>query len=101
LTSAFGLVMADAEFCTDTEEQSFLPPPAAVAEVTDDPGLAGPVAVLAEQGQGLLIATGGLLIAGPELFGQPRSVSAVASAAVPPRCWAAWRAVLWMVTDSQ
>ena len=31
-----GLVMADAEFSTDDEAASFLPPPAAVAEITDD-----------------------------------------------------------------
>jgi CYTH domain-containing protein len=31
-----GLVMADIEFSTDQEAQSFLPPPAVVAEVTDD-----------------------------------------------------------------
>jgi CYTH domain-containing protein len=31
-----GLVMADAEFSTDEAAQSFLQPPAAIAEVTDD-----------------------------------------------------------------
>ena len=31
-----GLVMADVEFSADKEAQSFLPPPAAIAEVTDD-----------------------------------------------------------------
>ena len=31
-----GLVMADVEFSTDNEAESFLPPPAAVAEITDD-----------------------------------------------------------------
>jgi CYTH domain-containing protein len=36
-----GLVMADVEFGTDAEAQSFLPPPAAVAEVTDDPRFTG------------------------------------------------------------
>jgi CYTH domain-containing protein len=36
-----GLVMADAEFSTDREAQSFLPPPTAVAEVTDDPRFTG------------------------------------------------------------
>lgn len=36
-----GLVMADAEFSTDTEAQSFLTPTAAVAEVTDDPRFTG------------------------------------------------------------
>ncbi len=36
-----GLVMADAEFSTDTEARSFRPPPAAVAEVTDDPRFTG------------------------------------------------------------
>jgi len=36
-----GLVMADIEFSTDEEAQSFLPPPAAVAEVTDDPRFTG------------------------------------------------------------
>jgi len=36
-----GLVMADAEFSTDEEAQSFLQPPVAVAEVTDDPRFTG------------------------------------------------------------
>jgi CYTH domain-containing protein len=36
-----GLVMADAEFSTDQEAQSFRPPPVAVAEVTDDPRFTG------------------------------------------------------------
>jgi CYTH domain-containing protein len=36
-----GLVMADVEFGTDEEAQLFLPPPAAVAEVTDDPRFTG------------------------------------------------------------
>jgi CYTH domain-containing protein len=36
-----GLVMADAEFSTDEEAQSFLQPPAAVAEVTDDARFTG------------------------------------------------------------
>ena len=36
-----GLVMADVEFSTDTEAQSFRPPPSAVAEVTDDPRFTG------------------------------------------------------------
>jgi CYTH domain-containing protein len=36
-----GLVMADIEFSTDEEAQSFLRPPAAVAEVTDDPRFTG------------------------------------------------------------
>jgi CYTH domain-containing protein len=36
-----GLVMADVEFSADDEAQSFLPPPAAVAEVTDDTRFTG------------------------------------------------------------
>jgi CYTH domain-containing protein len=36
-----GLIMADVEFSTDSEAQSFLPPPAAVAEVTDDSRFTG------------------------------------------------------------
>jgi CYTH domain-containing protein len=36
-----GLVMADAEFSTDDEAQSFRPPPMAVAEVTEDPRFTG------------------------------------------------------------
>jgi CYTH domain-containing protein len=36
-----GLVMADAEFSTDQEAQSFRAPSAAVAEVTDDPRFTG------------------------------------------------------------
>ena len=36
-----GLVMADVEFGTDEEARLFLPPPAAVAEVTDDPRFTG------------------------------------------------------------
>ena len=36
-----GLIMADVEFSTDNEAQSFLPPAAAVAEVTDDPRFTG------------------------------------------------------------
>jgi CYTH domain-containing protein len=36
-----GLIMADVEFSTDSEAQAFLPPPAAVAEVTDDPRFTG------------------------------------------------------------
>jgi CYTH domain-containing protein len=36
-----GLVMADIEFSTDDEAQSFVPPPAAVAEVTDDARFTG------------------------------------------------------------
>ena len=36
-----GLVMADVEFTTDQEAQAFLPPPATVAEVTDDKRFAG------------------------------------------------------------
>jgi len=36
-----GLVMADAEFSTDEEAQSFLQPPAAIAEVTDDARFTG------------------------------------------------------------
>jgi CYTH domain-containing protein len=36
-----GLVMADVEFRTDVEAQSFRAPPAAVAEVTDDPRFTG------------------------------------------------------------
>jgi CYTH domain-containing protein len=36
-----GLVMADVEFSTDQEAQSFLPPATAVAEVTDDPRFTG------------------------------------------------------------
>jgi CYTH domain-containing protein len=44
-----GLVMADAEFSTDQEAQSFRPPPAAVAEVTDDPRFTGGRLVLARR----------------------------------------------------
>ena len=33
--------MADVEFSTDKKAQSFLLPPTAVAEVTDDPGFTG------------------------------------------------------------
>jgi hypothetical protein len=33
--------MADVEFSTDNEAQSFLPPPVAVAEVTDDTRFTG------------------------------------------------------------
>ena len=36
-----GLVMADVEFSTDNEAQSFRPPPAAVAEVTEDTRFTG------------------------------------------------------------
>jgi CYTH domain-containing protein len=36
-----GLVMADVEFSTDQEAQSFIPPSAAVAEITDDPRFTG------------------------------------------------------------
>lgn len=36
-----GLVMADVEFSTDQEAQSFTPPVAAVAEITDDPRFTG------------------------------------------------------------
>ena len=36
-----GLVLADAEFSTDAAARSFLPPPAAVAEVTDDARFTG------------------------------------------------------------
>ena len=36
-----GLIMADVEFSTDREAESFLPPPAAVAEVTDDSRFTG------------------------------------------------------------
>ena len=36
-----GLVMADVEFGTDQEAQSFIPSPAAVAEITDDPRFTG------------------------------------------------------------
>jgi len=36
-----GLVMADAEFSADKEAQAFRPPPAAVAEVTDDTRFTG------------------------------------------------------------
>ena len=36
-----GLVMADVEFSTDNEAQSFLPPPAAVAEITNDTRFTG------------------------------------------------------------
>jgi CYTH domain-containing protein len=36
-----GLIMADVEFSTDDEAQSFLPPAAAVAEVTDDSRFTG------------------------------------------------------------
>jgi CYTH domain-containing protein len=36
-----GLVMADVEFSTDDEARSFVPPPAVVAEVTDDPRFTG------------------------------------------------------------
>ena len=36
-----GLIMADVEFSTDREAESFLPPPEAVAEVTDDSRFTG------------------------------------------------------------
>jgi CYTH domain-containing protein len=36
-----GLIMADVEFSTDSEAESFVPPPAAVAEVTDDSRFTG------------------------------------------------------------
>jgi len=36
-----GLIMADIEFSTDSEAQAFLPPPAAIAEVADDPRFTG------------------------------------------------------------
>jgi CYTH domain-containing protein len=36
-----GLIMADIEFSTDQDAQSFLPPTAAIAEVTDDPRFTG------------------------------------------------------------
>jgi len=36
-----GLVLAEAEFTTDQAAQSFLPPQAAVAEVTDDARFTG------------------------------------------------------------
>jgi CYTH domain-containing protein len=36
-----GLIMADVEFRTDSEAQSFVPPPAVVAEVTDDSRFTG------------------------------------------------------------
>jgi CYTH domain-containing protein len=36
-----GLIMADIEFSTDEDAQSFLPPPAAIAEVTDDSRFTG------------------------------------------------------------
>ena len=36
-----GLVMADVEFSADNEAQAFLPPPATVAEVTDDTRFTG------------------------------------------------------------
>ncbi|MGI5461259.1 hypothetical protein ACQEWB_50565 [Streptomyces sp. CA-249302] len=36
-----GLVLAEAEFTTDEEAQSFVPPPACVAEVTDDARFTG------------------------------------------------------------
>ena len=36
-----GLIMADVEFSTDNEAQSFRPPPVAVAEVTDDSRFTG------------------------------------------------------------
>ena len=36
-----GLVMADVEFSTDNEARSFRPPPAAVAEVTEDTRFTG------------------------------------------------------------
>jgi CYTH domain-containing protein len=36
-----GLIMADIEFSTDREAQAFLPPPEAIAEVTDDPRFTG------------------------------------------------------------
>jgi CYTH domain-containing protein len=44
-----GLVMADVEFSTDQEAQSFRPPPAVVAEVTDDPRFTGGSLVLARR----------------------------------------------------
>jgi CYTH domain-containing protein len=36
-----GLIMADIEFSTDHEALAFVPPPAAMAEVTDDPRFTG------------------------------------------------------------
>ena len=36
-----GLIMADIEFSTDKEAEAFLPPPAVIAEVTDDPRFTG------------------------------------------------------------
>src|SRR5262249_15459351 len=36
-----GLIMADAEFSTDSEALSFVPPPEVVAEVTNDPRFTG------------------------------------------------------------
>ncbi|PYC73568.1 hypothetical protein C7C46_25140 [Streptomyces tateyamensis] len=36
-----GLVLAEAEFATDDEARSFVPPAASVAEVTDDPRFTG------------------------------------------------------------
>jgi CYTH domain-containing protein len=44
-----GLVMADVEFGTDDEARSFRPPPAVVAEVTDDPRFTGGSLVLARR----------------------------------------------------
>ncbi len=41
MTWGSGLVLADAEFTTDEAAQSFPPPPAAVAEVTDDARFTG------------------------------------------------------------
>jgi CYTH domain-containing protein len=46
-----GLVMADVEFSTDDEAQSFRPPPAAVAEVTDDIRFTGGSLVSAQRHQ--------------------------------------------------
>ena len=36
-----GLIMADIEFSTDKQAQSYIPPPVAIAEVTDDPRFTG------------------------------------------------------------
>jgi CYTH domain-containing protein len=44
-----GLIMADVEFSTDNEAQSFLPPLAAVAEVTDDSRFTGGSLVSAQR----------------------------------------------------
>ena len=44
-----GLVMADVEFCADNEAQSFLPPPAAIAEVTEDTRFTGGSLVIARR----------------------------------------------------